>query len=226
MLDENGNEIPAQDPNAPDGQNAESTEVVKPAVDDGVQKRIDALTAGMRDAERRAEQANERLLNHLATASATSAPVDEYAEVDPQVRKLIEASTRGLKAELQKSQNQMAGMIAAQEARTIVAKAGIQDSAVAERAVALAAGWKSNGLQFSAAEAAQFAIGEAIMNGTYTPAAPGPQRRGAPPIGGGVRSPNLNGHRQQAALPSNFDELSLDEQISLLDKRGVGNEPI
>ncbi len=216
----------AQDPNAPEGQPV--VEVVEEKVPAGIQKRIDELTAEKHDLARKAQEANERLLQTLAAqaqAPRIAAPPEEtFEEVDPMVKRLIEASMRGLKAQNTALVNEVAGMRAANEARALVA--GIEDPTVREAAATYAQNFRAKGLNISAQEAASFAIGDAIMKGTYQPGgnnvAP---RRGAAPIGGGVRAPSLATARK-SQLPDNFGDLDPDAQIAALQKRGVDDDAL
>lgn len=230
---ENEFESPAQDPNAPDGQQEETAEQKESKRNEGVEKRIAELTAVIHD-ERRKNEVTQGQLNAALTAGIVNRnqppPEDPFKDVDPSIRGLVEGITNKLKQDLGAQNAALQARLDANDlangARSITLK--VTGSAeIAEEAAQFAAQMRRRNLPINEEDASDFAIGQAVRKGTYKPgqAAQAQQQRGAPPLTGN-RHANVSPQRQQAALPRNYDSLSPDEQLAIHEKNGTGDQPL
>ncbi len=237
MDNENEIDSDAQDPNIEVEEGNEEGE----GRSKGAQPRINELTAKFRDAERKLQEAqSENVALRAARLVEGNRPapvieeVDEFPDMDPSVKALMNKKLGKLEAafsqRLAATQAEYESRFMAQEAAGIAAQHG-GDEKTQEQARVYAAGLRKKGLNVSSEEAAIFALGMAVKEGRFnapTGSAPQqPQRRGAPPMGN-VRGPSFNAPlpASEKPLPSNFDSLSPDQQLAILEKRGAGDKPI
>lgn len=226
-------ESPAQDPNAPDGQQEETAEQKESKRNEGVEKRIAELTAVIHD-ERRKNEVTQGQLNAALTAGIVNRNMppaeDKYKDMDPTIRSMVEDVAGSIKRELGAQNAALQARLDARDladgARSLVIKS-TGSAEIAESAAQFAADMRRKNLPINDEDAARFAIGDAIMKGTYKPgqAAQAQQQRGAPPLTGN-RHANVSPQRQQAALPRNYDSLSPDEQLAIHEKNGTGDQPL
>lgn len=229
-------ESPAQDPNAPDVQSddaGEETNEVARKIQEGTQKRIDELTAKQHEYERQLAAANERaaaLTTQLLTRS-NEPKEDPYKDLDPTLRKFMEDQIGAVHASSQKTIAAMAARFEAQtlaqEARAIAAQAG-GDETIQREAAEAVAGLRKQGIQANGQDAADWALGKALREGRLKLNGNTAQPNGRKPVStfSGNRGPDLSTSAAQKPLPENFDELDPDEQIKILEKRGVNNRPL
>ncbi len=144
-------------------------------------------------------------------APAVAAP-DPFAAFDDKtaaaLRSVVEAQNNNFKQQFAAQEQNFKGMQLKAEADSI---AGMNlDPEIAKRAQAIFIGNRNKGVPLTAAEAADFAIGEAVRNGTFKGTVPGQhQNRGPATIPGGSRTPAPTKNR-----PANFDKMSRKEQIA------------
>lgn len=232
-MEPNDIESPAQDLNAPDGQQEETIEQKESKRNEGVEKRIAELTATIHE-ERRQKEAVNNQLNAVLTSKLINAnqapPEDKYKDMDPTVRAMVEDITGSIKREfgqqLAQSNARFEGMQLAESARAITLKA-TGSHEVADEAAKFAADMRRKNLPINEEDASRFAIGDAVMRGTYKPGQTAqPQSNRGTPVLTGNRSANLSQRQQSAGLPKNYDSLSLDEQIAVHEKLGTGDQPL
>lgn len=228
MNDEN--DLSAQDPNLPDGDNnAEGTkEVEDKSV--GLQKRIDELTASKGEAERRAQQLQEQtiaLLADRATQNFNQPPAeDPYADLDPKTRKFVESTvgaiTKRFEGQMAALRNNHEVDLITRGTHRILDSVGADES-MKKEASALAAGLRSKGIPVNDEDIADNVIGRAVREGRFKVG--GNPVRGAPATIGGVRAATIAAPAP-AALPADFDDMDPEAQLAVLSKRGAGNIPL
>lgn len=241
MLPDQTDESPAQDPNVTESQDDGSDDQgAAPKRNFVPQERVDEITAKYRDMERKFQLEQERNLalmtSQLTGGGRRAEPepeVDEYPDADPSVKAMLKREAAKLRTEFQRqhaaTQANYESMIMSQEAATHAAKMGASEE-VQEEAKTWARDLRKNGVPINAKDAAIYALGLAVSEGRHNPGTvpqQSPARRGAAPIGS-VRQPNFNPVEQQTqkALPQNFDSLSPDQQIAILEKRGAGDKAL
>lgn len=235
MIDENGNEVAtAQAAEAPVDQQQAS----EGNGQNGIQKRIDELTARFHAAEGKAQALEAAYAQVIAQqAQRSAAPqVDEAdaamqqlegqfgAEAGAAMRKTLAAFEAKLAKQIGQTQAILQNQEAVRSIDSLVQDKGLKDPRVGTRAKELIAAWRSNGLQLSPQDAVTFAAGELAMNpqqprqvdGRYAPQDPVMTYTGAPP----AAVP-----RGQGRPPANFDSMSVDQQLQWFDANGVGDKP-
>lgn len=226
-------EILAQDPNAPDGQQEVDQEAKRQA--EGIQLRINELTQKAAEAERRAQELAEQN-NALLVAGLTrqQAPVvqeaDPYEGMDPDLAKVIRAAVgateKKFSAQVAAAQAQVAQLQQLQWAQAAQAAADRLGLDEEQRAAAtkLKVGMNAKGIPMNDEDAAIYVLGQATLKARQGGGtAPAPRHNATITS---VRSPNLAPTRELPALPSNFDDLEPDAQIAILAKRGAHNQKL
>lgn len=229
------------------GIDAAAAQVADPAVDpqsnsqnqsDGIQKRIDELTARFHEEAGKRQQA-ESLVAELIAKSAHQQPVQQAApdEADLALQRLesqyggetaavmraaIEATTAKFTKQLAETQAMFANQQAVASIDSELQQRGIQNADVSKRAKELIAGWKQRGLQLLPGDAITFALGEAALkpqpsrqsDGRFAPTSPVLSYAGAPPA-----------QVRRNAQPTNFESLSAEQQLQWFDQSGIGDKP-
>lgn len=234
---------------AEQGDNQQAPEVAEQTQDQkfqvGIQKRIDELTARFHQEREASSKKDEHILTltqQLVAASQrqNERPPEPAIEVpegmDPAQAAYFDRMFSKIQSQFQQQLTQVAVVTqsgeAAQAAVALTAKFGITDpskvSWVQERAKALAAGWKQNGLPFAPADAARFATMEFLeQGGLQQPTKGAGQFMPITPTGGGSNPvPNLAPQASRSALPNNFNSLRPEDQLSILQRRGVDDIPL
>lgn len=233
MSDEIGTEIaPAQAVDVP-VENQQSSEG---SGQNGIQKRIDELTARFHEANARAEamaQANAQLIAAQVQRQPQVAPVVDEAEAEmqkleqysPEVAQSIRKALAAVEARVSKQVGATQAVLRAQAAsrdlEQLAQSKGIKDSRVTARAQALLQDWQAKGLQFNAADAMTFAAGEFSMNpqqprqvdGKFAPLDSVVTAQGTPPV-----------PRPKTSKPQNFESLPVDQQIQWFEASGLGDK--
>ena len=227
---ENETESPAQDPNLPDGENNEGADQQAKEQTEGLQKRIDELTAAKGEAERRLQESTQQqiaLLTSQATQRTTEV-VDPYPDMDPAIKKFVTETVGQVKRAAEQQIAQLRSSheadLMARDARQFATQFTGGDEQISNEAATLAKNLRAKGYAINAEDAAIFALGIAVKEGRYKPGGQ-TRQQGAPAVLGAVRSTNLQ-PQTQAPLPANFDDLDPDSQLAILNKRGAGNIPL
>jgi hypothetical protein len=204
---------------------------------EGIQKRIDELTRRFYEADAKAQLLQQQLAEReaqFATRQVSPQPqVDEIdaalagiEQVSPEVSQAVKQALKSFQSKTEATVAQLRAKFEAQadvaQVGTVASQFGIQDPAITRRAQELIASWRVAGLPIKADDALRFALGEAALqpkqprqtDGRYAPIDPVMTSSGAPP-------PPRTGPKP---LPSNFNSLSPEEQIKLLEARGVGDQ--
>ena len=198
----------------------------------GIQKRIDELVAKVH--EREAEVTHLRQQNEVFMAQALKqyqqpAPVEPQYAVDPEEARRLKPMLAPYEQALQAVQRQLAQIqqfSVQQQMQQAAAKFG--DPTVMDDATKLMQAWSSKGLQgWSPEDALVYAAGQRAMAARSAQDIARDQRgrfQGAGPEGG-QRGMPLPSNGAGAPLPTNFDQLSPDQQMAILEKRGNLNTP-
>ncbi len=175
------------------------------------------------------QQMQERTLAAMERGNQPPPPQEDFSELDPITRKYVDAQTGQLQKQLREAQNQLSGSIAAHNALAVLDQYGIRDPKTRSVASTLASKLKANGSPMSEHDAVVFTLGQMALQGggkldLIQQDAPPTRRAGPDVITGGTRPMQM----QVAAkpLPDDFDDLSPDQQIALLEKRGVDKLPL
>lgn len=235
MFPDNETDDPsALDPDLPDADNEETDdegnkdERSDKGTKSGVQARIDELTAKQRDAERRAEEANARLLNVLANQQRPQKEEEPEPEPDWSDPAAVAKYTNRRIDKMEQNFNQRVSQISqrfeSSEFGQAVAAEAAKHGLDVDKTVQLARAVKAKGLPANVKEIIQMEIGEAVLNGTYKPPSE-PSARSNAPLSS-VRAPNLAPAPKEIVYPSDFDNWSPSKQIAFLNKKGVGDKPI
>src|SRR5690349_11890193 len=213
----------------------------------GFQERINQLTARAGSAERAAEEAKNALAASMeriarlegvvsATAPRTQGTQEpeldfsEFGDAAEPLKKLVGGLTAKFQQQTARLQANFDAQLRTHQVAALAAAVPGLPPEVKNRADALAQGWAAKGLPVIADDALNFAIGEAIRNGTYRPAggAPPPQGRvmggnpqGATITGHGAPTPGGSGAPRAVAPPANFENLSPQAQQAWIDKNGM-----
>ena len=130
----------------------------------GFQKRIDKLTAEKYDAERRAAEMQQTVLNLMAQQATVqqqqARPAEPAIEIDPEQKRIFDAMMAPVQAQFQRQLSQQAAMTADFQLAAIVSG---QHQAVQARTKAIWDGWKAQGLHTQGAtvqNALTYALGE------------------------------------------------------------------
>lgn len=239
MENENEVEDQVEDPTAleSDDDGSEGGDQKEKKRNEGIEKRINELTAKTHEAERRAAAAEataqqQRDLNMqlLTQRGQPQEPIeDPYEDVDPKLRKMLSegltAQQRKFAAQLQAQKNEFDAILESQAVQHEASSLGL-DPEISKEAAAIVKGAKSRGIPVNKEEVLDMLIGKAYREGKLAvqPSQTNPRR--AAPLSG-VRAPPIQEASQtQKPLPNNFDDLSPEEQLALLNKRGVGNMPL
>lgn len=223
---------------------AQPIETTEATQNEGVQTRINELTAKFRHEQEAREQlqkqlveqstrmAEQALLMQQAQARpAPAAPVDPLAQfkdtLDPVTSQAIQAAiaetTRRMEAQYAPMFAQQSAQIAQFAVQAEVQAIPGVPKEVAVRASQLAAGWRQQGLNFPPGDALNFAMGE-YYRGQLMKAAPvagyNPAAQQVPQITPGMNPPPPVAR----ALPTNFDSLTRQQQNDFLEKAGISDE--
>ncbi len=223
-----------------DQPSAQATGTEVPAVNEGIQARINELVAKQRQAEealreserQRMEQSAQMAQLALQQRPVAPAPVavDPLAQLkdqlDPVVMQAVQAATEATRKQMEaqyapmfaQQAAQLAGYAVQQEAAAIP---GLPKE-VTNRAAQLAASWRAQGLQFPPGDALNFALGE-YQRGQFLRAAPvtgyNPNAPQLPPVLIGGAPPPVT--QPKSGLPANFDNLSRAQQQAALEASGA-----
>lgn len=225
------------------GQPTEQGGDVRADAVSGTQKRIDELTARFYRAQEEAAKKDEyiqQLVQQVADMANRPAPQmqnqpDPYeapADLDPSAARYMQQMMRQFENKLNQAVSQLGATVhrneAAQAASRFSEKLGLKDNGwVAERAASLAAGWKQAGLPFRPEDAARFAMGEFVERQAANPTRDDLGRfmpRAAPQAG--QPAPAATTAPARPSRPANFDRLSPEQQLLILEREGVGNLPL
>ena len=229
--------------NQPFAQATETT--AESTQNEGLQARINELTARARQAEETAKESQRQLMEQAsrmaeqaliaqqAQRPAPVAPVDPLAQfkdqLDPVAMQAINAAiaetTRRMEAMYAPMFAQQGAQIAQFAVQAEVQHVPNVPKEVAQRASQLAASWRQQGLNFPAGDALNFAMGEHYRN-QLLKAAPvtgyNPAAQGAPSTVSGFNPPPA----QTRQLPTNFDSLNRNQQNEILEKAGILDAPL
>lgn len=207
---------------------------------EGIQKRINELTAKLYEQQARADAYAAQLAQQAALQvqqpQVATPQVDEVEaalsgldQINPEVGQTMKAVLKSIQAKTEAQVKALQAQFQAQadvgKVTSVATQFGVQDPAIVRRAQELIASWRSNGLQFGADDALRFAAGELALqpkqqprqtDGRYAPVDAVMTSPGAPPA---PRS-------AKRSLPNNFSSLSPEKQIELLDANGVGDIPL
>jgi len=223
---------------------AQATETSQ--VGEGVQKRIDELTAARRQAEEALKAREQALIEQSAKMAEMAmqlqqrqaAPAPVAVPEDPLVKfkdQLDPVAAQAIQAAVEATRRQMEAQFAPmiqQQAAQLAQMAVLNEASaipnlpkeVRDRAAERAAAWKAAGLSFSPGDAITFALGE-YQKGQLLKAAPvaGYAPSGIPTVTQGtIPTPPV----QRSALPQNFDALPRQQQNALLEQSGLLDQPI
>lgn len=226
---------------------ATDTTSEQPQQGEGIQSRINELTAKFRQAE----EANQKLASQLmeqqakyaaaleaqayrAQAPAPQPPEDPLApyrdQIDPTVAQAVQAAVNATRKQMEQQFNavlqQQAVEQSAYAVRAEIASLPNVPTEVAQRAESLMRSWKSQGLPIVPQDAINFALGE-YHRGQLLKAAPvrgyNPNAQVAPPV---IPGGNPLPQAPRSSLPANFDSLDYNQQNKLLEQMGVGDQPL
>ena len=222
---------------------AQTEQFAQPQENEGIQARINELTAKFRQTEEALKARDQQLMEQTAqmaqlamqvrqpVAPAPVAPVDPLAQFKDQLDPVAHAAIQAaVAATQQRMEAQYAPMFAQQAAQ--IAGFAVQAEAatipnlpksVVSRAAELAASWRAQGINYPPGDALNFALGE-YQRGQLFKAAPvagyNPAVH-APPMTQGFNPPPP----QPRALPQNFDQLPSAQQNQILEQSGVLDQP-
>lgn len=211
----------------------------------GIQKRFDELTAKLYERDAQIQQltaaltdVTTRALERQSAPQQPQAPADPFDGVDysdaGQVtgafKRALALQQQRFESMLQRQSAQIQAASVPAEVMAIASQFQVTDPAVIQRANQLLAGWRQQGITFPAMDAMTFAIGEAQSgrlptykprqtNGQFAPYNPVVTQQGGSPV---MSQPQ----DAYTPLPRNFDALSPDEQIRILEARGIGDKPL
>lgn len=208
-----------------------SEEEIETKANPGIEKRIAELTKQRHDSEREAQTLRDLNMQLLARATApAAAPVeDKWKDVDPAIREMFrEGITQVQQAAEGKMRAQalhFESLMESQEVTTAAERFGLNEEYTKEAATIIREA-KRRGIPVNKEEVLDMVIGKAVREGKYTPNNGVNTRRAAPLTG--VRSPNFAAPeaQNQKPLPNNYDDLDPEEQLAILNKRGVGNSKL
>lgn len=186
----------------------------------GLQARIDELTAKAYAAEARADQQaqlNATLTGRLAELSSRPA-AETVEETDPEKRLLnrMEQMERRFSAAL----NQVGAGVAVSQVGRAAAEAGVDDPRIVARAEQLAFAWKNQGRDLNPGDAVNFAIGEHYRASKGKGVVPRSAAGNNPMLNQGTPAPAAV---RRNAVPENINTLSPDAQYAALEAAGVGD---
>jgi hypothetical protein len=211
----------------PDPNEAAKPPAPNPEIEE-LKKQMAEMAKLAADKDNYIAQMQERTLQAMERQAQPVAPAeDPYADVDPQVRKYIDAQNANLQRQLMDTKNQLASSIAAHDTLQVLDQHGITDAKTRAVATQMASKFKAAGLALSPNDAVVFTLGQmALQNGGKLDLnQQDPPRRGGPDvIKGGTRS--VAPQNTAPAYPDNWDDLDPDTQIAFLEKRGVGKQPL
>lgn len=233
-----------QDPNA-QGQVApavsaepQTQQPAPPAVDPGIQKRIDELTARAAAAERQALETQQQMLKQqmelVAQARAPQAAPEpdltqKYGQtVDPNVIAMMNEVTQRVQAkanaELEARTRQLRAQYGSAQIQAQASQLKGVPPEVGQRAAELFRQAQLAGSQASEDEALRYALGDWMLKQQAT-AAPvyGYTGRSMMPSEAPLTAPNYIPPRQAKGPPANFESMSLEEQIAQMERDGVAD---
>jgi hypothetical protein len=230
----------------PSAQATDATQE-QPQQNEGIQTRINELTAKFRQAE----EANQKLAQQLmeqqakyaaaleqqafrAQAPAPQPPEDPLApfkdQIDPTVAQAVQAAVNATRKQMEAQFNSIIQQQAVEQSayavRAEVATLPNVPKEVAQRAESLMRAWKSQGLPIVPQDAINFALGE-YHRGQLLKAAPvmgyNPNAQVPPSVIPGQNPPPAAARQ---SLPANFDSLDYNQQNKILEQMGVGDQPL
>ncbi|MFT3866847.1 MAG: hypothetical protein QM729_21500 [Solirubrobacterales bacterium] len=206
------------------------TQTQNPEGNPGIQTRIDQITAEKYEAIARAKAAEAQVTAMLAQMQSQQAQpvqpqpvVDPLAQfrdkVDPVFFDMLKAQDEASRKQLAQVMAQNAAQVAALNVHQMAAQRKLP-AEVAQRAVALAQGWRMQGHGFTEQDAIRFALGEHYekLSATAQTFAHNPGQPPAP-LQGQAPTP-------QYRLPTNFANLSADEQERAYESSGLLDQPL
>lgn len=223
-----------QDPIAQGQQTAAETPetVVQDQQPNGVEKRIAELVAAQHEWQRKfqaQEEQNQQLMSLLLQQQQQgprAQPQDPYAgvELDPDDRKKIEAVISPQLKQLQEMQRQMQFQFELAQVQQAASVYG--DPRITELSVRLLQDWRQKGFSgWTPADAVDHAMGLLAKTERAKRTGQGAPAEIPPSV---VTQQSLPATMRQPAgrLSSNFDNLSTDQQIALLEKEGLDDLPL
>lgn len=232
-------------------ENQPSAQATEPTTQDqsqneGIQTRINELTAKFRQAEENNQRLSTQLMEQQskyttmieqqmqAQRAPPPPPEDPLApfkdQLDPTVAQAVQAAVAATQRRMEQQFNavlqQQAVEQSAYAVRAEIAALPNVPREVAQRAESLMRAWKSQGLPIVPQDAINFALGE-YQRTQMLRAAPvtgyNPNAQIAPAvIPGQIPAPAA----PRGQLPQNFDSLDHHQQNILLEKMGVGDQPL
>ncbi len=192
----------------------------------GLQARIDELTAKRHAAERQAQDAmaqNQILLQQLMEANRQPVPAQPQVDVDPELKKQMDAIMGPQIAEMRRMTAQYAQVVTLQQV-----DAQAPDAKVAAKAKDIIMQERRAGRDVSADVAVTFALGLMAREQMTTQQAANQQRQtfnagAGSTISGSGGAPNL---APVQSRPADFDRWSAPQQEKFLSERGVGDLPL
>lgn len=195
----------------------------------GMQKRIDVLTASKHEQAAKIEM----LMQQVALlAERNNAPVqqqaeDPYAELDPALAKALKFQQATFEKRFEEHQRKLDASVMASQMQQAGQQANLPPEVVA-RAQAVLTGSRERGVPLTPQDAMNWAIGEAVQAGKWKlpnqapPRASNGQFAPVNQVYAGAPAPPSSASGVKP-LPANFDSLDADEQLRLLEARGVGD---
>lgn len=150
-------------------------------------------------------------------------PLDAFDDkAKAALQAVIDQQNANFKAQFAQQEQRFAGMALEQEANSIAAIPNL-DPAIAKRAQEVFKQERARGVPLNASNAVDFAIGEAVRNGTFKGNVPSQHQNRAPnTLVGGGRPPAA-----PKARPANFDRMSRTEQIKHFESDdNIHNTPL
>lgn len=241
MAIDDTNEMDQQLPPDADAHGTEGADQTSEAdrVRFGMQKRIDALTASKHQQAAQIEMLQQQLTQQMAALTermgamaAQPQQEDPFQELDPTLAKALKYQAAHFEKKISEQQRMLETALASTQVAQIAQQVNLPPE-IAERARAVLEGSRAKGLPLNAQDAADWAMGEAIRTGKWKPQAPTQQPPRAAngqyaPVNSVISSAPASGDgtSRMKPLPANFDSLSPDDQIRVLQARGADNIPL
>lgn len=213
----------------------------------GIQARINELTAKYRQQEENSQKLQQQLLESAAREAEMArkyaemaqkpaqapAPVDPLAhlkdKLDPIALEAFDAQRNAMQRQFEQQmaamQRQLATQTAALQVQSLAAQVPGLPPAVAQEAVQLVQQWRAQGINFATEQdAIDIALGK-YQRGQMARAAPVlhyAQNPAAPAVTPGFAPPPAS---RKKSLPDNFDSLSPADQLTIMEQNGIGDEP-
>lgn len=232
-----------QDPNAQGPvvpapvADSQTQQAAPPAIDPGIQKRIDELTAARHDAEKRALEAQNFAMKVAMEQTARQQPVAppapdltaQYGQtVDPNVIAMMKQVTADIQAKadanLETRTRQLRAQYGAAQIRVEAQQLKGIPPEVGQRAAELYQQAQLAGNNASEGEALRYAVGDWMLK-QQALVAPvyGQTGRQLAPDGQPITQSNYVPARQVKSFPSNWDSLTDEQQLAQMEKDGLAD---